>query len=133
VANSPHRDRIRLTGWVDDQARSALLRDATVLAYPSLYEGFGLPPLEAMSVGVPVVSTTVGSIPEVLGDAADLVAPADPTAFADALSRVLTDEGHRAELIAKGHQRAARYSWDAFTEGLIDLYRRAASASGNAP
>jgi len=133
VANSPHRDRIRLTGWVDEQARAALLRDATVLAYPSLYEGFGLPPLEAMSVGVPVVSTTVGSIPEVLGDAADLVAPGDPAAFAAALDRVLTDESHRADLVGRGQERAARYSWDAFADGLIDLYRRAASASGTAP
>jgi len=133
VANSPHRDRIRLTGWVDEQARAALLRDATVLAYPSLYEGFGLPPLEAMAVGVPVVSTTVGSIPEVLGDAADLVAPGDPTALAAAVSRVLTDERHRVDLIGRGRERASLYSWDVFAAALIDLYRRAASASGTAP
>ena len=67
VANSRHRDRIRLTGWVDGQARAALLRDATVLAYPSLYEGFGLPPLEAMGVGVPVVSHQGGVDPRSRG------------------------------------------------------------------
>jgi len=133
VANSRYRDRIRLTGWVDGQARAALLRDATVLAYPSLYEGFGLPPLEAMGVGVPVVSTTVGSIPEVLGDAADLVAPRDPTVLATALARVVTDDAHRAELVGRGHERVRRYSWDAFAVGVIDLYRRAASAPAGAP
>lgn len=133
VANARHRDRIRLTGWVDGQARAALLRDATVLAYPSLYEGFGLPPLEAMAVGVPVVSTTVGSIPEVLGDAAVLVGPHDPTALATALARVLTDDDHRAELVRRGSERVRRYSWDAFADGIVDLYRRAAGAPGGAP
>jgi len=133
VANARHRDRIRLTGWVDGQARAALLREATVLAYPSLYEGFGLPPLEAMAVGVPVVSTTVGSIPEVLGDAAVLVAPHDPTALATALARVLTDDDHRAELVRRGSERVRRYSWDAFADGIVDLYRRAAGAPGGAP
>lgn len=133
VANSRHRDRIRLTGWVDGGARAALLRDATVLAYPSLYEGFGLPPLEAMGVGVPVVSTEVGSIPEVLGDAADLVPPGDPEALAEALTRVLTDDDHRTELVRRGRARVGRYSWDAYADGLIDLYRRAAGAPGGAP
>jgi len=132
VANSPHRDRIRVTGWTDDQARAALLREATVLAYPSLYEGFGLPPLEAMDVGVPVVATRVGALPEVLGDAADLVPPGDPDALAGALARVLTDEAHRADLVTRGRQRAGRYSWDAYTEGMVALYRRAAASGPGA-
>jgi glycosyltransferase involved in cell wall biosynthesis len=127
VADSPHRDRIRCTGWVDAGARAALLRDAAVLAYPSLYEGFGLPPLEAMSVGVPVVSTTVGAIPEVLGDAADLVPPTDRDALTAALARVLGDDAHRDDLVARGRERRARYSWDAYADGLIALYRRAAA------
>ncbi len=133
VANSRHRERIRVTGWVDGQTRAALLRDAAVLAYPSLYEGFGLPPLEAMEVGVPVVSTSVGAIPEVLGDAADLVEARDPTALAQALSRVLTDEAHRARLVRRGRERVKRYSWDAYAEGMIDLYRRAASGRSGGP
>lgn len=134
VANSPHRERIRITGWLDDQARAALLREATVLAYPSLYEGFGLPPLEAMGVGVPVVATRVGALPEVLGDAADLVPPSDVDALAQALVRVLTDEAHRAAMVVRGHRRADRYSWEAHADGLVALYRRAAaSAPGAAP
>jgi glycosyltransferase involved in cell wall biosynthesis len=75
----------------------------------------------------------VGSIPEVLGDAADLVAPGDPEALAAALTRVLTDDDHRAELVRRGRERVGRFSWDACAEGLIDLYRRAAGAPGGAP
>jgi glycosyltransferase involved in cell wall biosynthesis len=134
VANSPHRDRIRITGWIDDQARAALLRDAAVLAYPSLYEGFGLPPVEAMSVGVPVVATRVGALPEVLGDAADLVPPGDPDALAAALAGVLTDDSHRADLVTRGRDRAGRFSWDAYADGLVALYRTAAATGpGTAP
>jgi glycosyltransferase involved in cell wall biosynthesis len=110
------------------------LREATVLAYPSLYEGFGLPPLEAMGVGVPVVATRVGALPEVLGEAADLVPPSDVDALAEALGRVLADEAHRAAMVARGRLRAGRYSWDAHADGLVALYRRAAaSGPGAAP
>jgi glycosyltransferase involved in cell wall biosynthesis len=124
IAAATHRDRIRCTGWVGGSERAGLLRDAAVLAYPSRYEGFGLPPLEAMQVGVPVVATSVGAIPEVLGDAAALVPLGDEDALAEALLRALGDEAHRAELIRRGHERVARYSWDASAEGIIDLYRR---------
>jgi glycosyltransferase involved in cell wall biosynthesis len=75
----------------------------------------------------------VGSIPEVLGDAAVLVAPHDPTALANALARALTDDDHRAELVRRGSERVRRYSWDAFADGIVDLYRRAAGAPGGAP
>lgn len=126
VAHSMHRERIVCTGWVDPATRAALLREATVLAYPSRYEGFGLPPLEAMSVDVPVVATSAGAVPEVVGDAALLVAPGDSGALASALSRVLGDPALRADLVARGRARASRYSWERCAEGLIDLYRRAA-------
>ena len=133
VARAAHRARIVRLGWVGPDQRAALLRGATALAYPSRYEGFGLPPLEAMAAGVPVVATDAGARPEVLGDAADLVpvgAGLAPTAradaLADALARVLDDDAHRARLVTAGRERAATYSWDATTARLVDLYRLAA-------
>lgn len=127
VAAATHRDRIRLTGWVDDATRAGLLRDATVLAYPSRYEGFGLPPLEAMSVGVPVVATAAGAIPEVCGDAAELVPVGDRDALAAALLAVVTDEAHARRLRTAGRDRAAAFSWGATVDALVTLYHRAAA------
>ncbi len=134
IADATHGARIRRTGWVGGQDRAGLLREAAVLAYPSRYEGFGLPPLEAMKVGVPVVATRVGALPEVLGDAADLVSLDDDGALAGALGRVLGDDAHRAALVERGTAQAGRYSWAAFASGLIDVYRRMAEgASDPAP
>ena len=121
IAASPHRNRVRRLGWVRDVA--AEIAGAAVLAYPSRYEGFGLPPLEAMSLGVPVVATAVGSLPEVLGDAAELVAPARPDALAEALSMVLADSAMRSRLVAAGRARAAQFSWPASGAALVTLYR----------
>ncbi len=128
VAAAAHGDRVVRTGWVDDDLRAALLRGAAVLAYPSVYEGFGLVPLEAMAAGVPVVTTRAGAIPEVVGDAAELVDVGDVEGLAAALARVLTDEARRSELVAAGHERRARFSWDLTVDGLVDLYRRAVAA-----
>jgi glycosyltransferase involved in cell wall biosynthesis len=97
-----------------------------VLAYPSLYEGFGLPTLEAMAAGVPVVTTTAGALPEVVGDAAVLVEPGDSDALAHALERVLSDELERLALIERGHKRASMFTWEACAKGLTDLYDEAA-------
>lgn len=126
LARSPHRQRIVRLGWVSDADRGALLRGAALLAYPSRYEGFGLPPLEAMSVGTPVVATAVGPLPEVLGDAATLVPPADPAALASAIASLLGDEAALDDHRRRGRERAARYRWDDCARGLTDLYRRAA-------
>lgn len=112
-------------GYVDHERAAALLRGATVLAFPSLYEGFGLPPLEAMAAGVPVVATTAGALPEVLGDAALLVAPGDTQALAAALSLALGDDGVRAGLVTRGRAQTARYSWERCAAGLTSLYRQA--------
>lgn len=129
VAGAAHGDRIRCTGWVGDGDRAALLREATVLAYPSRYEGFGLPPLEAMSVGVPVVASTAGAVPEVVGDAALLVEPGDADGLAQALTRVVGDAELRAHLVAHGRQRATAFTWDRAADGIVALYERAASTS----
>jgi glycosyltransferase involved in cell wall biosynthesis len=128
VAAARHRDRIVRVGYVSDPARAALLRAASVFAFPSRYEGFGLPPLEAMTAGVPVVATDAGSLPEVLGDAALLVPVGDDVALAAALGRALEDEAERERLVTAGLRRAAMYSWSRCAGGLVDLYRRAASS-----
>jgi glycosyltransferase involved in cell wall biosynthesis len=121
-----HGSRIDRIGWIDD--RSSLIAGARLLAYPSLYEGFGLPPLEAMSLGVPVVATTAGAIPEVVGDAAVLVAPRDVPALAEALLVVSEDATTRGRLMAAGTERVRLYSWLRAGQQLALLYRTLADA-----
>jgi len=115
--------RVDVLGPVTDGERRALLDRASVLAYPSIYEGFGFPILEAMTARVPVVAARSGSIPEVAGDAALLVEPTDEKSLSAQLERVLTDDALRAELIARGHARARTFSWRDTAEGLLDVYR----------
>ncbi len=129
VAVSPARERIVRTGWVEAPDLSALLGRAVVLAYPSLYEGFGFPPLQAMRAGVPVVASRAGSLPEVLGDGALMVEPGDHDALVDGLDSCLADEALRARLIAAGAAWSARFSWERCAAGLEDLYRDAAGGS----
>jgi len=125
IAAARHRDRIVRVGYVDDEARAGLLNGARAFAFPSVYEGFGLPPLEAMRAGVPVVATAAGPLPEVLGDAAVIVPVGDADALAAALDEVVHDDALRARLIAAGRTRAAGYSWDRCADGLVAVYRMA--------
>ncbi len=125
IAAAAHRDRIERAGWVADMA--PLLAGAAVFAYPSRYEGFGFPPLEAMAAGVPVVATAAGAVPEVVGSAAEVVAPGDADALAAALVRVLTDERRRQELVAAGRERAAAFGWDRVALAFGALYDRLVS------
>ena len=112
-------------GPVDDATKAWLLHHARLLAYPSLDEGFGFPILEAQAIGLPVVATRAGSIPEVAGDGAELVTPGDDDALAGALRRVLTDEEHRrAARRRRPRANVARFSWAATAEAMVDLYRR---------
>jgi glycosyltransferase involved in cell wall biosynthesis len=123
VESVRHRDRIRRLGWVDERQRHNLLAGATVLAYPSVYEGFGLPPLEAMQAGTPVVAARAGALPEVLGDAALLPDPTDVDDIADALTRVLEDDQLRRALVRRGEERAATYTWDRAIPEYVAAYR----------
>ena len=102
--------RARVPGFVDDADLVSLYRAASVMCFPSLYEGFGLPPLEAMACEVPVVSSNAASLPEVLGDAALLVGPLDEEGWTAALERTLQDDGTRTELVRRGRSRTRLYS-----------------------
>ena len=115
--------RVSRLGWVNNDERDFLLANASVFVYPSLYEGFGLPPLEAMAQGIPVVATHVGSLPEVLGDAAVLVAPGDDVGLAAAIDNMLTSDVARAAAISAGHSRVTRYTWNRMGSEMITLYR----------
>jgi glycosyltransferase involved in cell wall biosynthesis len=123
-------DRIVRLGYVDDAVRASLLAGAAVLAYPSIYEGFGFPPLEAMATGIPVVASAGGAVPEVVGDGAIVVPVGDSAALAGALSQVISDEALRADLVARGREQLGRYSWDATAEAMVGLYNDAFDAHG---
>ncbi len=139
IARCHANERIVRLGRIDENQRAALLRGATVLAYPSRYEGFGLPPLEAMDAGTPVVCTDAGSLPEVVGDAAKMVSAAalvddrtqGITDLAQALQSVIDDPEMQGELIAKGKDRAAQFTWAKTAQGFAALYRAAFASAAS--
>jgi glycosyltransferase involved in cell wall biosynthesis len=118
-------DRVRHLGFVPDAALPAVYRCATALVFPSTYEGFGAPTLEAMASGCPVASTFVGPLPEVCGGAAIELVPDDPRQIAAALDRVAGDEPLRAQLRAAGLAQARRFSWARVVDAHLAAYRRA--------
>jgi glycosyltransferase involved in cell wall biosynthesis len=118
---------VRFFGFVPDQTLAALYRLAAVFVFPSLYEGFGLPPLEAMASGAPVITSNVSSLPEVVGDAALLIDPYDPEAIADAMRRVFSDEALRQQLKERGHIRARHFSWDRSVRRVHEIYQEVLS------
>jgi glycosyltransferase involved in cell wall biosynthesis len=126
IGELEHPGRVMRAGYVDDGVLSALLGRARALAYPSLYEGFGLPPLQAMAAGTPVVTTRAGSITEVAGGAALLVDPGDVEDLAAALAVAVYDEAQRGVLITAGRARVEDFTWEKTARGLVEIYRRAA-------
>jgi glycosyltransferase involved in cell wall biosynthesis len=119
------RQDVRFFGFVPSRTLSALYRLASVFAFPSLYEGFGLPPLEAMACGTPVVTSRISSLPEVVGDAALLVDPYSTEDIAHGLERVLCDDGLRAELSTRGRARVKQFSWERSVEAIHSGYMKA--------
>jgi len=116
-------DKVTFTGYVPDEDLPALYSAATVFAFPSLYEGFGLPPLEAMACGTPVITSSASSLPEVVGEAGILVDPYDVGGLVRAMKRVLMDEGKRKEMRGKGLRQAARFSWEKTARETLKVYR----------
>jgi glycosyltransferase involved in cell wall biosynthesis len=114
-----------LVGSVSDAELRALYRGALALVYPSLYEGFGLPLLEAMAMGAPVVASQAASIPEVAGGAALLLDPHDRAAWTDAILRIAQDSAHRDDLRARGLARAAQCTWEEAARRTLEVYRSA--------
>lgn len=113
---------VRFFGFVPDRTLAALYRLAAVFVFPSLYEGFGLPPLEAMASGTPVITSNVSSLPEVVGDAAILIDPYEPDAIAEAMRRVLTEPALRDALRAKGLARVREFSWERSIARVREIY-----------
>lgn len=126
VAERGLGDAVRIAGYVEEADLPRLYRAAGALAFPSLYEGFGLPVLEAMAAGCPVLTSSTSSLPEVAGDAAVLVDPASTDAIADGLVRILTDAALRERLVAAGRRRAAQFSWRPFAERHLAIWRELA-------
>lgn len=119
------RARVRRTGRISAADVAGLYRLASVVAVPSRYEGFGLPAVEAMAYGAPVVAAATTALPEVVGDAGVLVDPDDPDAWAEAIGGLIADGPARSRLAEAGRDRAALYTWSANATALADLYRRA--------
>ncbi len=117
-------DRVRFLGFVPDEDLPALYNAAEVFALPSLYEGFGLPVLEALACGTPVVTSNVSSLPEVAGDAALLVSPHDVEDLAQALHRLVTDQELRTTLRRRGLAQAQRFTWQRAAETVLGIYRQ---------
>jgi glycosyltransferase involved in cell wall biosynthesis len=116
-----HRN-VRFLGYVPDKTLAVLYRLASVFVFPSLYEGFGLPPLEAMASGTPVVTSNVSSLPEVVGDAAVLVDPYKAEAIADGILTVLRSAHIRDDLRKRGFARVKEYSWARSVQRVRDIY-----------
>lgn len=117
-------DVVDFLDFVPDDDLAALLSACDAFVFPSLYEGFGLPPLEAMACGAPVICSNTSSLPEVVGDAALLVNPRNPGEIANAIERVLTDHPLRDELRGKGILQAAKFSWERAARETLAVYRR---------
>ena len=117
-------DDVVFVDYVQESDLASYYASAELLAYPSFYEGFGLPPLEAMCSGCPVVTSNTSSLPEVVGDAGIMVSPTDTGGWVEAMRRVLTDNQLRNEMITKGLEQSKKFSWDRTAQQTLEVYRK---------
>ncbi|GEA30422.1 MULTISPECIES: glycosyltransferase family 4 protein [Clostridium] len=117
------KDDVIFTDYIDENDKSIIYNMASLFVFPSLYEGFGIPVLEAMASSVPVITSNVSSLPEVAGDAAILVEPKDIKSIAKYMSKVLADKKLRNNLIREGHEQAKKFTWESSVEKLVNIYR----------
>lgn len=116
-------EEVVFTDYVDERDKVAIYHLASAFIFPSLYEGFGIPVLEAMAAGTPVITSNVSSLPEVAGEAAILISPQDTEGMACALNKVLENEEYARDLVTKGWGQAQKFSWDQSAEKLYSVYR----------
>ena len=127
AAESP-APRVVVVGYLERDVLPRMLKAATALVYPSIYEDFGLPPLEAMALGVPVVAVRAGAVPEVTGDCAVLAEDGDAASLAAAIESLLSDPARAESLRRCGPERACRFSWEAHAAQVLDVYREVMAA-----
>lgn len=120
---SPYKDQIKFLGYINDEEKGILYSQAAAFVYPSYYEGFGFPPLEAMTYGTPVVCSNVSSLPEIVAGAGIMINPEKPEEIAEALKLILTDRELRTRLIASGYERAKLFSWDKAAREYLELFK----------
>jgi glycosyltransferase involved in cell wall biosynthesis len=130
VVRSGVQNDVRFLGFVPIEVLRIFYDEAKVFVFPSLYEGFGLPPLEAMAHGTPVITSNISSLPEVVGNAAVLVNPENVFEIMRAAHRVLTDRALRDRMKERGYQQAKRFSWEISVRRLLDVYREVARDGG---
>ncbi len=129
--SSPYKNDIIFTGYINEEEKDILYSRAKLFAYPSFYEGFGFPPLEAMAYGIPCLTSNVSSLPEVVGDAALMVDPNRSEEIASGLESLLYDEKLRSELIGRGYERVGKFSWDNAAREYVKIFKMLGDEKNN--
>lgn len=118
-------DRVVFTGYIDEADKKAIYQGARIFTFPSLYEGFGLPPLEAMASGIPVISSNTSSMPEVLGDAGILISPKNKSAWVEAITKVNNNEKFYNEMKKKNEEQIQKFDWGVTARRTVEVYEKA--------
>jgi glycosyltransferase involved in cell wall biosynthesis len=124
INQSNYKDDIILPGYISDEEKFELLKNADLFIFATFYEGFGLPILEAQSMGTPVVTSNLSSMPEIAGESAVLVDPKDPNAIAEAVQKLISDESYKNDIIEKGRENVKRFSWEKCAREIADIIKK---------